>query len=82
MTPDQKHLMRKFVRSDISKRRWPMFWNPSCPTCRNISPVLIEQTRPGGEWRIRVEGRTLAHAVRKQDAERLARLVRKGMRDE
>ena len=55
-------------------------WNPDCPTCRKVSPVQIEQTRRGGEWRILVEGRTLAHATRKDDAELLARLARKGLR--
>ena len=55
-------------------------WNPDCPTCRKMSPVQIEQTRRGGEWRIRVEGRTLAHATRKADAERLARLAQRGMK--
>lgn len=54
-------------------------WNPSCPTCRKLSPVQIEQTRSGGEWRIRVEGRTLAHAALKSDAELLATLARKGL---
>ena len=55
-------------------------WNPDCPTCRKVSPVQIEQTRRGGEWRIRVDGRTLAHAVRKADAERLAQWAHKGMK--
>ena len=55
-------------------------WNPDCPTCRKLSPVQIEQTRCGGEWRIIVEGRTVAHAVQKSDAELLAKYARKGMR--
>lgn len=57
-------------------------WNPDCPTCRKLSPVQIEQTRRGGEWRILIEGRTVAHVIRKVDAERLARLVHKGVRHE
>ena len=59
-----------------------LVWNPDCPTCRKINPIQVEQTRRGGEWRIRVHGRTLAHAVRKQDAEQLARLALKGIRHE
>ena len=55
-------------------------WNPDCPTCRKMSPVQIEQTRAGGDWRIRVEGRTVAHATRKADAARLARWAHSGLR--
>ena len=54
-------------------------WNPDCPTCRKMSPVQIEQTR-AGEWRIRVEGRTMAFATRKADAARLARWAHSGLR--
>ena len=56
-------------------------WNPDCPTCRQLSPVQIEQTRPGGEWRLLVEGRTLAHVKARPDAVRLMQLVQKGLRD-
>ena len=51
-----------------------------CPTCRKLSPVQIEQTRSGGEWRVRVEGHTFAHAKSRLDAEFLMRLLHKGLR--
>jgi hypothetical protein len=55
-------------------------YNADCPTCRALrSPVEVEQTRRGGEWRIRLEGRTLAHAKCRADADQLARLLRKGL---
>lgn len=56
-------------------------YNSDCPTCRKLlSPVQIEQTRSGGEWRICVDGRTLAYARRKADAEYLGRLLRFALR--
>lgn len=53
-------------------------WNPDCPTCRKMSPVQIEQTRRGGEWRVLVEGQTLAHARSEKDAKRLMQLIHEG----
>ena len=58
-----------------------LHYNSDCPTCRKLlSPVEVEQTRKGGEYRICLEGRTVAHATRRPDAERVARLLRKGLR--
>lgn len=54
-------------------------YNHDCPTCRKMPPAQAEQTRRGGEWRIRLEGRTLAHAVREADAKRLVRILNRGM---
>ena len=57
-----------------------MRYNADCADCRRLSPpVQIEQTRRGGEWRIIVEGRTVAHATRGPDARRIARLLVRGM---
>ena len=55
-------------------------YNPDCPTCRKTPPVQVEQTRRGGEWRILLEGRTVAHAQREQDAKLVARLMIVGHR--
>ena len=57
-------------------------YNENCPTCRKTSPVQIEQTRRGGEWRILIEGRTVAHATRATDAKFLERVLAKGIRRE
>ena len=54
-------------------------YNPDCPTCRTLSPVQIEQTRSGGEWRILIDGRTVAHATCQANAHRLERLLVRGI---
>lgn len=52
-------------------------YNYDCPTCRQLlrnraDTVTVERCRPGGEFRVKADGRTLAHAKRVMDATILA----------
>ena len=52
---------------------------------RSVEPlagpkVQIEQTRAGGEWRIQIDGTTVAHAKHAADARRLLQLLASALR--